>query len=243
MEQDRHRALRLVLELRALEVGLDEAGRALDHRVDELEVAGVGVEADGDLLALAGLVDALVAVVVLDVAGAAVRDRGDRLHRLDLLRALELGEDRLDRAAEVVGEDAEPAAVGHPEDDLLGAAAVGEGDQLVEHRHDRVEPLDREDLLAQVGLLDEALELEDVDQPLQQAPLLVRRRAAGGGRRSRPSPAARCAAGARRGARTGRRSCRSRPRASAAAPRAGSRRGRRCAGSRPGCGPSAPASG
>ena len=92
---------------------------------------------------------------------------------VDLLGALELGEDRLDRAAEVVGEDAEAAAVRHPEDDLLGAAAVGEGDQLVEHRHDRVEALDREDLLAQVGLLDEALELEDVDQPLQQAPFLV----------------------------------------------------------------------
>jgi len=57
---------------------------------------------------------------------------------------------------------------------LLGAAAVGEGDQLVEHRHDRVEALDREHLLAEVGLLDEALELEDVEQSLQQAPLLVR---------------------------------------------------------------------
>ena len=63
-----------------------------------------------------------MAVVVLDVAGAAVRDRGDRLDRLELLGALELGEDRVDRAAEVVGEDAEAAAVGHPEDDLVGAA-------------------------------------------------------------------------------------------------------------------------
>ena len=146
-------------------------------------MARVGVEADGDLLALAGLVDPLVAVVVLDVAGAAVGDRGDRLHRLDLLGALELGQDRLDRAAEVVGEDGEPAAVGHAEDDLLGAGAAGEGDQLVEHRHDRVEALDREDLLPQVGLLDEALELEDVDQPAQQAAflLVVERLAVGAG--------------------------------------------------------------
>ncbi len=173
VQQDRHRALRFVLDPRALEVGLDEARGALDHRVDELEVARVGVEADGDLLALAGLIDALVAVVVLDVAGAAVRDPGDGLDRVDLLGALELGQDRLDRAAEVVGEDRQPAAVGHAEDDLLGLAAVGEGDQLVEHRHDHVEPLDREDLLAQVGLLDEALELEDVDQPHQQAAFLV----------------------------------------------------------------------
>ena len=173
VQQHRHRALRLVLELRPVDLGLEEAGRALDHRVDELEVARVGVEAHGDLLALAGLVDPLVAVVVLDVAGAAVGDRGDRLDHLDLLGALELGQDRLDRAAEVVGEDGEPAAVGHAEDDLLGAGAVGEGDQLVEHRHDRVEALDREDLLPQIGFLDEALELEDVDQAAEQAAFLV----------------------------------------------------------------------
>ncbi len=173
VQQDRHGSLRVVGQRRPVEVGLEETGATGHHRVDELEVAGVRVEPDGDLLALAGLVDALVAVVVLDVAGAAVGDRGDCLHRLDFLVSLELGEDRLDRAAEVVGEDAEAAAVGHPEDDLLGAGAVGEGDQLVEHRDDGIEALDREHLLAQVGLLEEALELEDVDQPAQQAAFLV----------------------------------------------------------------------
>ena len=190
VQQHRDGALRVVAQVRPFEVGLDEAGGAGDHRVDELEVAGVGVEAGCDLLALAGLVDPLVAVVVLDVAGAAVGDRGDRLHRLDPLRPLELGQDRLDRAAEVVGEDAEPAAVRHPEDDLLGAAPVGEGDQLVEHRHDRVEPLDREDLLAEIGPLDEALELEDVDQALQQAAFLLigERLAVGAGLDHLPQP-------------------------------------------------------
>jgi hypothetical protein len=63
--------------------------------------------------------------------------------------------------------------VGHAEDDLLGAAATGQGDQLVEHRHDHVEPLDREDLLSQIRFLDEALELEDVDQAAEQALFLV----------------------------------------------------------------------
>ena len=107
---------------------LQEAGAAGDDRVDELEVARVRVEADRGLLALEALVDAAVAVVVLDVAGAAVGDRRDRLHRARAAcRALELGEDRFDRAAEVVGEDAEPAAVGHPEDDLVGAARGGRG--------------------------------------------------------------------------------------------------------------------
>ena len=243
VQQHRHRALRVVLELGAVEVGLQVAGAAGDDRVDELEVARVRVEADGDLLAVGGLVDAAVAVVVLDVAGAAVGDRGDRLDRVDPLRALELGEDRLDRAAEVVGEDAEAAAVGHPEDDLLGAAAAGEGDHLVEHRHDHVEALDREHLLAEVGLLEEALELEDVDQALQQALFLAvgERLAVGAGldHLAQPDPllvrgevlelvADRAAVGLR---------------ASAAAPPAGFRRGRRSAGSRRGSAPSAPGSG
>src|SRR5271155_1866619 len=143
MEQHPDGTLRIVGELWAVEVGLQEAGAAAYYWVDELEVAWVGVEADRDPLVLAGFIDPLVSVVVLDVAGAAVGDRGDRLHRIDPLVALELGEDRFDRAAEVVGEDAEPPAMGHAEDDLLGAAAMGEGDQLVEHRHHRVEALYR----------------------------------------------------------------------------------------------------
>src|SRR5258707_834735 len=106
-------------------------------------------------------------------SSGAVGDRGDRLHLLDLLGALELGQDRLHRAAQVMGEDGEPATVGHAEDDLPGAGPAGQGDQLVEHRHDRVEPLDREDLLAQIRFLDEALEFEDVDQAAQQTALLV----------------------------------------------------------------------
>jgi hypothetical protein len=62
--------------------------------------------------------------------------------------------------------------VGHPDRHLLGAVAGGEGDELVDHRHDHVEALDRERLLAQVGLLDEALELEHLGQPVEQRPLL-----------------------------------------------------------------------
>jgi len=94
-------------------------------------------------------------------------NRGHCLHRLDRLRALELGEDRLQRAAESVREDAEAPAVRHPEDDLLGIGAVREVRDLVQHRDDHVETLDREHLLAQVGLLQEALELEDLDQAPQ----------------------------------------------------------------------------
>jgi hypothetical protein len=171
-------------------LGLGGAGTAGHHRVHELEVARVRVEADLDLVAVAGFEQALRAVVVLDVARARVGNRGDRLHLVERLRALEFGEDRLDRAIEVVREDAEPAAVGHPQHDLFGAVLPRQGGDLVDHRHGDVEALDREHLLAQVRLLQEALELVDVDQPREQCPLLLvaERRAVPAGLDHLPQP-------------------------------------------------------
>ena len=128
---------------------------------------GLDSQAHDDRLAARQLVGALGAVVVLDVAGAALRDRRDRLERRG---ALELGEDRVVRAAEVVGEHVEAAAVGHPDHDLARAARRRQLDQLVEHRHGHVEALDRELLLAEVGLVHEALERVDLGQPLAAAP-------------------------------------------------------------------------
>ena len=109
-------------------------------------------------------------MVVLDVAGAALRDRGDRLERRG---ALELGEDRVVGTAQVVGQHVEASAVGHADDDLARAAGGGQLDQLVEHRDGHVESLDRELLLAQVGLVHEALERVDLGQAPQQRLLLV----------------------------------------------------------------------
>ena len=119
---------------------------------------------------LGQLVGALGAVVVLDVAGAALGDRGDRLERRG---ALELGEDRVVRTAQVVGQHVQPPAVGHPDHDLAGAAGGRQLDQLVEHRDGHVEPLDRELLLAQVRLVHEPLERVDLGQAPQQRGLLV----------------------------------------------------------------------
>ena len=117
-------------------------------------------------------------------------NRGDRLHLLERLRPLELGQDRLHRAAEVVGQHAQPAPVRHPDHDLLGAGPPAERHQLVDHRDHRVEALDREQLLAQVGLLEEALELEHLGEPREQGALLVRveRRAVGAGLDHLPQP-------------------------------------------------------
>ncbi len=104
-------------------------------------------------------------MVVLDVARAAL---GDRRHRLERRGALELGEDRVVGPAEVVREDVQPAAVGHADDDLLAAVGGGQLDQLVEHRDRHVQALDRELVLAEVGLVHEALERVDLDEAAQQ---------------------------------------------------------------------------
>ena len=116
-------------------------------------------------------------------------------------------------------------------------------DQLVDHRHGHVEALDRELLLAQVGLVHEALERVDLGQPLEQRLLLVVGQRLAERARTRSPRAATAAGGGRRCARSRRRSSRSRSRAGAAARRRASPRARTCAGSGPGSAPSAPGSG
>ena len=180
MDHDRHRRVRVLVGAGSAPGGLRGARGALDDRRDELQVARVGLEVDADRAAVGQLVGALGAVVVLDVARAALRDRR---HDLERRGALELGEDRVVGAAEVVGEHVQPAAVGHADHDLLAAVGGGQLDQLVEHRHGHVEALDRELVLAEVGLVHEALQRVDLDEALEQrAPLVVGQLVAEGAR-------------------------------------------------------------
>ena len=166
VQQDRDGRGGVLVGVRALARGLGGARGADDDGVDELEVRRVRLEVDEDRLAAAQRVGALGAVVVLHVAGAALRDRRDGLERGG---ALELGEDRVVRPAEVVGQDVQPAAVGHAHDDLARPVRRRELDQLVEHRHGHVEALDGELLLPEVGLVQEALEGVDLDEPARGA--------------------------------------------------------------------------
>ena len=176
VQDHRDRGVVVEVRVRALARRLDRARGALDDRADVLEVARVGLQPHDDRGVVGQLVGALGAVVVLDVAGAALRDRR---HGLDRRGALELAEDRLVRAPEAVGEHVQPAAVRHPDHDLARALRGGQLDHLVEHRDRHVQALDRELLLAQVGLVHEALERVDLRQPAQQrALLLVRQRRA-----------------------------------------------------------------
>jgi hypothetical protein len=150
-------------------VDLERARLALDDRVHGLEMARVRGQPHVDVARL-GLPRPLGAVVVLDVAGAAlgvVRDG------LDEPLALELAQDDVVRTAHGVGDHVQPPAVRHAEDDVAGAARRSECDRLVEHRHHRVEPLDRELLLTEERAAEVALEPLDLGEPLQEETLLV----------------------------------------------------------------------
>ena len=139
VEDHRDGGVGVLVGVRALARGLGRARGAGRHRSHELQVRRVGLQAHDDRLAARQRVGALGAVVVLDVAGAALGQGGDRLERRG---ALELGEDRVIGPAQVVGQDVEAAAVGHADHDLAGAAGRRQLDELVEHRHRHVQALD-----------------------------------------------------------------------------------------------------
>ncbi len=145
VDQDRERHGRVVDATPARAVRLLRPCPALYDRVDRLEMAGIRGERDRHL-ARRRRSGARRREVVLDVACAAlvVDDDG-----VDRPLAFELAQDRLVGAAHRVDEDVQPPAMGHADHDLVGAGLGGELDRLVEHRHHRVEPLERELLLAE----------------------------------------------------------------------------------------------
>ena len=110
MNGDRQRRGGIVVRFASPALGLLRPRAAVHHGRDELQMTRVGRQAHGDGLALRGDVGAFGAVVVLHVAGAALRRE---LPALDQPAALELGEDRLVGPAHRVGQHVEPAAMGH----------------------------------------------------------------------------------------------------------------------------------
>ena len=174
VDEDRQGDARVVIALARRAVGLLRAGPPLDDGIDRLEVARVGDERDRDV-AGRRRAGSLRAEVVLDVAAASLLARDDGLDRP---LALELAQDRLVRPADDVREDVEPAAMRHPEHDLVGAVRGGELDRLVEHRDHHVEALDGELLLPEEGAPQVALHPLDLAEALEQPhPLVARERA------------------------------------------------------------------
>ena len=169
VDQDRQRDGRVVDAAAGRAVGLLGSCPALDDRVDRLEVAGVRSKRDRDL-ARPGRARAGRREVVLDVAGASFVVRDDRVDRP---LALELAENRLVGEADRVHEHVQAAAVRHADHDLVRSRAGGDLHRLVEHRHHRVQALDRELLLAEERAAEVLLEPLDASERLQQADALI----------------------------------------------------------------------
>ena len=96
-------------------------------------------------------------------------------HRIDHPLALELAQDLVVRPADRVREHVEAATVSHPDHDLFGARRGRQLDRLVEHRHHRVEPLDRELLLPDERPAQIALEALDLGEPGEKPVALLGR--------------------------------------------------------------------
>ena len=166
VQRDRHHGEALFAEVEHVLLG---PGDALQHRVDDLEVGRVRDQRDVDL-AVAERADvlALGAQVVLHVTGAV------RLARVHV--ALELAEDLRVGLADDVGQHVQPAAVRHPDDDLVHAVFGGLVQRGVQQGDDGLAALQGEPLLPDVLGLQEGLERLGAVQPAQDVLLLVDRR-------------------------------------------------------------------
>ena len=142
------------------------ARAAFDDGVHRFEVAGIGRQLDGHVDTGRRVIDAFRAVVVLHVAGP--RGRAFVFRRLFLAPPFELGQDRFIRDVHDVRQHVEPAAVRHPDDRHPRPMRGGQLDREVEHRHGHVQTFDRKPFLAEVGLVQKALERVHGDEPRQQ---------------------------------------------------------------------------
>ncbi len=148
---------------------LPGAHHALDDRVHELEVRGIGSDAHRDRLARARVMHAARAEVVLHVA------RAVRQVRIAVL--LELREDLGQRFSHDVVQHVQATTVWHADNGLGHAGARRVGKQPAEHRDQRLDAFDGEAFVPEVARVQEALEALGFDQALEQA--LSRRRLEG----------------------------------------------------------------
>src|SRR5690606_7116280 len=118
VDHDRQRSRRIEMRRGTVARGLLGARTAIDNRTDELEMARVRRQRDVDGAAIGSAERTLGAVMVLHVTGAAVGSH----HPLEMLAALELGEDRLVRATHHVSERVESTTMRHSQHGVAHAA-------------------------------------------------------------------------------------------------------------------------
>jgi hypothetical protein len=151
-----------LLALRVVATVHARAHRALDHRVDDLQVRRVERQAQVHRAATRGDVGA-EALVVLDVAAGQVLGRG----------VVELGEQVGRQLAQRIHQHVQAAAVGHADHDLLHALLAGAVDDLVHRDDEALAAFEREALLADVLGVQEALQALGRRQALEHVPLLL----------------------------------------------------------------------
>ncbi len=123
--------------------------------------------------------------MILDVARSALRVGYQGVERS---LAFEFAQDRRVRASDGMGQHVQTPSMGDTDHDLVRAASGGQLDRLVEHRHERVETLDRELLLPDERAPQKGLECLDLCQPLEECqPFLRRQRLAEATRFDRPA--------------------------------------------------------
>ncbi len=170
VDQDGQRDGRIMEAGAARAIGLLRPGPPLHHRVDRLEVTRVRRDRHLDL-APGRDAGAGRGQVVLHVAAAALGvDHQGVVGAL----ALELAQHGLVRTPDRVDERVQPAAVGHPDHDLVRAARRGQLDRLVEHRHEHVEAFQRELLLPQERPPEVVLEAFHLAEAAQERDPLLR---------------------------------------------------------------------
>ena len=131
------------------------ARRPLEHRIHELEMAGVGRQLQLDRAHIVDVPLAAIAEMVLHVAATTGRVRV-------AVMAEKLLEQRLRRLVQNVRQQIQPSAMRHPNHDRPRAGARAALDRLVDHRHQRVDTLDREPLHVHERQAEKSLEAVDL---------------------------------------------------------------------------------
>ncbi len=171
VHQDRHRSADFERRLGRIMIGLQRARPALDDGVDRFEMRWVGGKFDRDLALVERVIRPARTVMVLHVA-ADVFVVGALAARVG---GFELGEQFLIRPVDDVRDGRKTAAVRHSDDRRPDTVGGKFGRDLFHHRDGHVESLDRERLLSDVRLAQEALEGFDFGQPRQHVARALRR--------------------------------------------------------------------
>ncbi len=140
------------------------SGASEGDRVDELQMARVERQRQVDLATFRRDPVAAVTQVILHVAPTPVDAA---------VHILELAEDQLRTLVDDVGQDVQPAAMRHAEDDLVDALAARLFHREIQQRDEAFSPFKGEALRPKILPLDELLEDHCIGQPRQDADLFI----------------------------------------------------------------------